>query len=413
MDFTKLVTTVLLNEDAQAEEQAATSAIGFLTSKYSDVQKEYAQKYANYEQFKNAFPNEQNYKSLIYNAANAAVRTVQDSDRYSNIRDIFPILDLVGLVVQSYGRESGPNKPQLAETGYKDFVNRLKASKGAPLEYEPMSPWAKKVKEDFFSGKQKLDLGKARLEAPEFQNQSLYFVIQKLFEMRLVGRSNILKLDNDAPPKSQKFIDQFLFDSRSYINGTKPVPEQSIKDLYNDVSPSLILEVAKNAYDFFEQQADVNLGGLEPLKGKESEAFRLFITNKLDWGLYKTNAEEPKLQTSSLTIFSKLTNKLLSEANSSWADTAVNQMQPKKQQQTNSKPDPFQDENGKSNYSLGKIIANKSQVPAANNLYNSLVKLADYIRKQAEMDWKGLFNALAQMAQALSFGVPNLGGKRT
>lgn len=412
MNFKALVTNTLLHEDENAQEQVATSAIGFLTSKYRDVQKEYAQKYANYEQFRSAFPDEQNYKALIYNAANAAVRTVQDSDRYSNIRDIFPILDLVGLVVQSYGRESGPNKPQLAETGYNDFINRLKAAKGAPLEYEPMSPWAKKVKEDFFSGKQKLDLGKTRLEAPEFQNQSLYFVIQKLFEMRLKGRSNILKLDNDSPIKSQKFVDLFLFDSRSYINGVKPVPEQRIKDLYNDISPSLILEVAKNAYDFFEQQADVNLGGMESLKSKENEAFRLFLANKLDWGLYKTNTQEPSLQTNSLTIFSNLTNKLLSELNSNLGDAATNQMKPKRQNPTE-KPDPFVDENGKSNYSLGKIVANRSQVPAANNLYNSLVKLADYVRKQAENDWKGLFNALAQMAQALSFGVPNLGGKRT
>lgn len=442
MNFATLVKNAILLEQAQNQEEVtANNAAGYLLNIYPKIAQEYKQKYNNYEQFRNAFPTEQDYKALIYNAANAAVRTVKDSDRYANIRDIFPVLDLVGLIVQNYSKAMGGDEKK-ADAAYNDFVTRLKAAKGAPIEYEPLSPWAKAVKDDFFGGRQKIDIGRLKLESPEFQNQSLYFVIQKLFQLRLSGRAGILKLDDPKiPDSSQKFIDKFLFEPNSYISGAKPMPEQNIKDLYNDVTPDLILEVAKNAYSFFEQQADVNLGGIKALEGKQNEAFKLFITNKIDWGLFSTN-----LQTNSLTTFSSLIHDLLNEMSNKGSLAAYQQgyqaafpSKPSSQQiksqvlknvgqtrkgtqsskysedplqQTSEKPDPFKDANGKSDYSLGKVIAAKAQVPAANNLYNSLVKLADFLRKETEADWKGVFNALGQIAKGLSMGVQTVGGKR-
>ena len=439
MNFATLVESMFLcEENAEQAEMTANNAAGFLLKLYPKISQDYKQKYNNYEQFRNAFPSEQDYKAFIYNAANAAVRTVKDSDRYTNIRDLYPVLDLVGLVVQNFSKAMGGNE-QKAEAVYTEFINKLKASKGAPIEYEPISPWAKSVKDDFFAGRQKIDLGKLRLESPEFKNQSLYFVIQKLFQLRLIGRSGILKLDDpNIPTKSQKFVDKFLFDTNSYISGTKPVPEQGIKDLYNDVSPNLLLEIAKNAYAFFEQQADVNVGGVGALEGKKNEAFKLFLTNKIDWGLYKANSTVPPplpkpqpatlppgappppgtLQTAGLTTFNSLAKRILNEMVSGTgmaglkATTQKNQSQEPKEETSEEKPQPFLDKNGKSDYSLENLIVHKAQVPAANNLYNSLVKLSDFLRKETQADWKGVFAATAQIAQALSFGVPTQGGKR-
>lgn len=413
-NFKKLV-NLIEQQDAAAQDETVTAnnASSFLLQKYNKLAQDYNDKYKTNYNF--VFPSEEDYKGLVYSATQAAVRTVKDSDRYPNIKQMFPVLDLVGLVTQSYYK-GAQDASKTAESRYEDFVRKLKASPGAPLEYEPMSPWAKAVKEDYFSGKQKIDIGKLRLESPELQNQSIYFVVQKLFQVRMTGKANILDLsDSNIPKKSQQFIDQFLFNPNAFISGQKPIPEQQIKALYNDVSPSLILEIARNAYEFFVQQADVNAGGIKNLKGTTGasvDAFKMFLNNKIDWQLLKTNQTQqpaPNLQTSGLTTFSKLVHKLLAEANSSWGDKAVSQM---KTQTAPSKPNPFMDENGKANYNLQNIIKHKAEVPAANNLYNSLSKLADYLRKQSEgMNWGRIFDAASKIAQGLSMGVPTVGSK--
>lgn len=410
MDFKKLVMEQVNQADPEEEKAKSSAAFLLKPEVYEKLKKTYIQKYGNFESFRNSFPPEQDYRGLVYTAANAAVRTTKDSERYPNIRDIFPLLDLIGLVVRAYSNTSNLGEKG-AEKELNDFITRLQSSQGAPIEYNPIDNWAKAVKDDFFGGRQKIDLGKIRLENPEFQNQSIYFVIQKLMQLRLTSRAGILKLDDpNIPKKSQQFVDKFLLDPNSYINGTKPVPDQQIKDLYNDTTPMLLLEACKNAYIFFEQQADLNIeGGVKSLAGQTKEAYSLFINNKIDWGLFKSKQPATNLQTSSLTKFSQLTNKLLSEANSNWGDKAVSTMKPKASEPIK---DPFKDENGKNNYSLGKIIASKNQVSQANNLYISLVKLADYLRKEIQFDWKGLFDAASKIVQGLSFGVPTQGGKR-
>ena len=407
INFEKLITSVLVREQsADDEDQLANSASSFLLGKYSNLAQNYTDKYTQAYNF--AFPVEDQYKSLIYTAANSAVRSVKDSDRYPDIKAVFPILDLVGLTTQEFRRgQASQQSNKDAERQYEDFIRRMKASPGAPLEFDALSPWAKMVKTDYFGDKQKIDIGKLRLEAPEFQQQSLYAVIQKLFQLRLLTKQNILNLnDPSIPPKSQKFIDQFLFDPNSYLSGQKPIPEKQIKALYDDTTAKLILEVSKNTYEFFAQQADINIGGTQSLGPKQAEAYKQFLNNNINWDLYKaqetnTQASNSTLQTSSLTTYSSQINKMLNEI----SGLATN---PKEIQAQ--KPNPFE---GEKAYTLGRVISGKAQVPAANNLYSSLVKLADYLRKETEANWKGVFDALKTIGQALGdFGIPDVGRKR-
>ena len=199
-----------------------------------------------------------------------------------------------------------------------------------------------------------------------------------------------------------------MFDPNAYISGRKPTPEKQLRQLYNDVSPELLLKVVKSAYLFFEQQANANLDqGTKAFGNNINNIYKLFLQNKINWNTYKT--QEKTLETSSLTIFSNTVKQIIAEANSDWGNAAVNSMKPKPPEE---KPNPFVDKNGVGLYTMGNIIQHKEQVPEANALYKALVDLGNAIRKQAEFDWKGVFNAVGNIAQGLSLGVPTLGGKR-
>lgn len=376
----------------ETEEAKAGSIQQFLTDpkKYDSIKIVFNNRYdTTYKSFYK-FPEKMEYDNIIRTASFNAIRGTKDSSKYQNIRSIFPLLDLVGLLTQVYKIEQKPTLVKASLDVYNDFINKLEASKGSPLEYQPNSVWAKDVKLDHFNDQDKLNFGGIVLNSPDFGPQSLYFVILKLLEIRRKGMSGILDLKKIPPSKN--FIDSILFDPNSYITGKLPIPGNDIKALYNDVSPQLILDVARKAYELFKQQMESKLGNDKALQNiQEREAFKLFLTNQVDWNKYKS------IENASIDIsFNELYKSVLNEQ------------------------EPINAEESKSNdffdttktlfpYRLENIIKHKNDVPQAGNLCTSLERLANFIREKAKLNVAGILQGTAQLAKGLSFGAKAMG----
>ena len=191
-------------------------------------------------------------------------------------------------------------------------------------------------------------------------------------------------------------LDKILLNPDSFIRGKLPTPGDDIKALYNDVSSQLILDVAKKAYELFVQQVESNLGNKEAFKSpiEEHQAYKLFLNNQIVWDKYKTMQNDSFEQS-----YENLYTQMLNEYDK--VNEPPDNVDPKSKI--------FNIEKNKFPYTLKNIIAYKAENPQTNNLYNSLEKLANYIREGTKRDIHGMFSGAAQLAKGLSLGVKNMG----
>ena len=432
IDFQKLVSCVLLNEQTpplvtaptpigneekiksedNSEQTKAENAQKFLLDpkKYEEIKITSNQRYEKVYKSYYKFPEKPEYDNLIRVACFNAIRGTKDSSKYPTIRSVFPVLDLVGLITQVYKTEQKATITEASMRVYGDFIIKLKTSVGAPMEYQPDSTWGKDVKMDHYEDQQKINIGSVVLNSPELQSQSLYFVIMKLLEIRRKGKSGTIDLTKIPPTKN--FIDKILFSPDSFIRGKLPTPGDDIKALYNDVSPQLILDVAKKAYELFIQQVESNLGNKKAFKSsiEEEQAYKLFLTNQIVWDKYKT-LQNDSFKQSYENLFDQMLNEYDYTDASRVLGDRYNQDTEVNDSLTVAKPESkiFDTEKIKFPYTLKNLIAYKADVPQANNLYNSLEKLANYIREGTKRDIRGMLSGATQLAKGLSLGVKSMG----
>ena len=373
------------------EEQGVKTIRDFLNKKKDNIVDTFNGKFEKFSpdsSSKYKFP-ESAFSGIIDIGIFNAIRGTKDSSKFEEtIKYVFPLLDLIGLLVDA--KRSNVE----FDEAYEIFIVNLKGYTGNPLEYQPKSEWGKQVKQDYYNKQTKLDVGKIVLSSSELQNKSIYFVILKLLEFRRTGKSG--ELDLEKIPESKTFIDKLLFDPNSYISGKLPVPAQDIKALYNDMSPSLILDVAIKAYNLFTQQAKTYAPNLD--ENQYKEVFKLFMDNNVDWGKYNSASTQSRVlqqsqQNASFDSTLELLYKtLLTEENET----------------TTLKP--FE---GDKTYVLKNIQRNSKAVPQAGKLYESLETLANYIRVEAKKDVVGavskVLSGAEQLAKGLSLGVPTMG----
>ena len=400
-----------IKSDNTTEQAKAENAQKFLLDpkKYDEIKSVSDQRYEKIYKAYYKFPEKQEFDNIIRVACFNAIRGTKDSSKYPTIRSVFPVLDLVGLITQVYKTEQKATISEASMRIYGDFINKLKTSVGAPMEYQPDSTWGKDVKADHYEDQQKINIGSIVLDSPDLQTQNLYFVIMKLLEIRRKGKSGTVDLTKIPPTKN--FIDKILLSPNSYIRGKLPTPGDDIKALYNDVSPQLILDVARKVYELFIQQVESNLGSKEALKSpiEEEQAYKLFLNNQIVWDKYKT------LQNDSFEhSYQSLSKQMLNELDYTNPDRVLgnhNQNTKPEEQSDNVEPESkvFDTSKNKFPYTLKNLIAHKTEVPQAGNLYNSLEKLANYIREGAKRDIHGMLSGATQLAKGLSLGVKNMG----
>ena len=397
-----------IKSDNTTEQAKAENAQKFLLDpkKYDEIKSVSNQRYEKIYKAYYKFPEKQEFDNIIRVACFNAIRGTKDSSKYSTIRSILPVLDLIGLIIQVYKTEQKANINEAAVRVYNDFINKLKTSVGAPMEYQPDSAWAKDVKADHYDDQQKVNIGNIVLNSPELQSQNIYFVIFKLLEIRRQGKSG--NIDLSKIPSSKKFIENILLNPNSYIEGRLPIPGDDIRSLYNDVTPQLILDVAKKAYELFIQQTESNLGSKDAFGSpvQEKEAYKLFLNNQIDWNKYKS-VENASFDVSFEHFYKNL---VCEQELKSAVEVAMDKTTPSETEKGQDKSSKiFDTSKNKFPYTLKNLIAHKTEVPQAGNLYNSLEKLANYIREGAKRDIHGMLSGATQLAKGLSLGVKNMG----
>ena len=239
------------------------------TTQYSIIQKEFTAKYKD----KFPFPNEQEFLNIAWTAVNAFSRNTKDSEKYPNLMDYYPILDLFASLFQILkGGGGDATEGKLIVTKFLEKIKDPKTS-SIPLDYLAMNQWARDVKADHFTNN-KQDIGQARLEAITPKDMGIYSTILYLLAIR--RKMFAPKVPIDKIPVAPGFIKSIFFDSQFYIKGQKPMPGKDIELLYNDTSCSLLLKLAQAAYELFIQQKISILNADEQLPN-EAELYAAFM----------------------------------------------------------------------------------------------------------------------------------------
>ena len=440
IDFEKLVGNFLIEADSNIEKTTVTA---FLKAPLADDQTPYQVLKKAFETHYNSqlfpFLTEEEFYDMAYNAANSVVRATKDSDKYPKIVNSYPLLDLFALLSNELKKGSQGNK-ETAKSILDSFVERLLDSNNPkiPLEYHPTNTWAKSVREDYVS-ETKQEIGKARLDTIN-PNYGIYATILQLLAIRRNAAK--LKIPVDKLPPANEFVKKIFFDPQVYVKGQKTLPsDDRLKLLYNDTSANLLLRIAMSAYALFKQQLNVTIG--EENVRDEGKAYAEFLGDgtttpkrPMNWNGHskeeKTTTTEPTPVTRIVSSFDNslelLHKEIVNETElKTAAEIATGRFSSPEKVSTEPKPEseekdqklptimpPFKNKQGSYEYTLGNINKFKTEVPAAKNLYNQLLNLANYIQQEAmKPDWYersvGAMSGATQIAKGLSLGVPTMG----
>ena len=425
--FEELVNHFIAEADANDDKEAKEGISGFLNSNnvYNNLKKAYEDKYTNKTLF--PFPGTANdLVSLAEIVATSYSRSVKDPTRYQNLLAVYPILDLLAQLYQIY-KKGGSKSGDAANSITNAFVEQLKDPNVSdiPMEFPARTPWVKDIKKEHYASSRQ-DLGKARLDLIN-QNLSIYSTILYLLSIR--RESFKLKIPVAKLPPADNFIRDIFFNPQVYLSGKKPMPDEKIQALYNEITSELLLKISNASYQLFLQQAGNNLGidskTSKPNFKDEPRAYAEFLgtgaltaAKEMNWQAHKkmetasTSSEgaASPIMSSFDQSFELLTNELLSEKD--WLpshygeDGDVEDTSPS----SDATPlKPFEKQQGQFVYDLEGIKTFRNEIPQANNLYDQLTNLANYIQKESSIDWlgkaAGVVGGASKIAKGLSLGV--------
>jgi hypothetical protein len=450
--FEELVESFLLEQDA--DEDTKKGMAGFLTPEvYSTLKAAYETKYANKELF--PFPTSiGDLNNIAQTVVTSFPRSIKDPKRYQNLIAVYPLLDLFAQLYQVY-KKGGSGNPVDAKAITENFIKQLKDPNVSdiPMEFPTKTVWAKDVKKEHYSSTRQ-DLGKARLDIIN-PNLSIYSVVLYLLAIRKQALKP--KIPVDKIPPADNFVKDIFFNPQVYLSGKKPLPDQKIKALYNDVAVEDLLKISNAAHELFIQQATNNLGidskTQKPNFKDERRAYAEFLgsgalvpTKPMDWMIHKkteeTSPQNLTPQNASFNQSFELFNKQMlneikptsrttytstgsrttatsgpgvvtsdSAQSSSTQSSEENKSKTPDDKQTNLKP--FEKQEGQFVYDLASLKNYQNEIPQVANLYNQLMNLANYIQKEGSVDWmdkiSGGLSGATQIAKGLSLGVPTMG----
>ncbi len=453
MDFESIVEGLLLEVDeapqassaATEEAEAKTVAKFFEGSKYNKLQTAFNTAYGKrvYRPGFSVFPNQAAFTNLVYNASQNSIRDTKKPGVFPDFIYIFPLLDIISQVKAIYVATNPKENPtSIADKALDRFLAKLEKYKDTlPMDYNADDAWATSVKEAFInSNKKKLDVGSLKL--PAFANYSLHYTIFKLLEQRKLSYS--AKIQIDKLPKTNEVVETVLFNPDAYTSAEQVFPDLKLKSFYHGVTPSLLLSVAKSVNNLFEQQLREKLRNadydkIEANAGIKKQALEEFYKDQLDWKKYSSKQASPQeppannlspVQSSFDDSFKLLSKQMLNEITDpaiiSRVKANVGRSAAARQTSKFGSPKPDQEQeptkNDRTNertfvdnkYTVGEVIKYANQkVTAAEEVHDSLSKLADHIRTEVESNLLNkITNALSkatQIAQAAMFGTKMAG----
>jgi hypothetical protein len=464
IDFESIVEGLLLEADdasqpdsADVEENEAKTVYAFFKNNYGSLKDAFVSAYGTrvYIPGFSVFPNELAFKNLVYNASKNSIRDTKKSNVFPDFMYIFPLLDIISQVKAIYVESKSSDKPDtIAKEALNAFVNKLKTKykNTLPMDYVADDAWATTVKESFLSSNKK-QINVGALKLPAFANYSLHYTIFKLLEQRKIGYN--AKIEINKLPETNKVVEKVLFNPDVYTSAEQIFPDLKLKSFYYGVTPDLLLSVAKSVQNLFEQQAREKLSEedytkLETNTMLKSQMLENLYKNQLDWRKYgakKTSPQQEQLAQSIVSqdfdqSFELLSKQMLNEMkptsrttySSDGSKTTTTSgpgvVNVKSTTTTTTPPsskvaqaNPKEDAPSKitqtfidNKYSVGEIIKYTNQkVTVAEEVHNSLLRLADHIRTETERNVlgkiSGALSGAAQIAKGLSGGVPTMGGR--
>ena len=426
IEFEELVERFLVEADADNDKETKEGISGFLNSNnvYNNLKKAYENKYTNKTLF--PFPGTANdLVNLAEIVATSYSRSVKDPTRYQNLLAVYPLLDLLAQLYQIY-KKGGSKSGDAANSITNAFVEQLKDPNVSdiPMEFPARTPWVKDIKKEHYASSRQ-DLGKARMDLIN-QNLGIYSAVMYLLSIRREAFK--LKIPIAKLPPADNFIRDIFFNPQVYLSGKKPMPDEKIKTLYNEVTSESLLKISNAAYQLFLQQAGSNLGidgkTSKPNFKDEPRSYAEFLgtgaltaAKEMNWlGHKKTETVSAPVEGATPIMssfdqsFELLTNELLSEKDwlpSHYSDAGDEKNTPSDEDSTPLKP--FEKQEGQFVYDLEGIKTFRNEIPQANNLYEQLTNLANYIQKESSIDWlgktAGVIGGASKIAKGLSLGV--------
>jgi hypothetical protein len=339
-------------QEATKEDQQAKDVTQFFdTNHYNELKTAFETKYKNLEL---KFPTEDEFKNIVYTAANNSIRNTKDPTAFANVALVYPLLDLIAQV-----KTSLKNK-QNAEPAYKGFLKRLNGSQGTPLDYVPVDPWALSVKQEYFT-RDKAELGELALN--KHTDKSILDTILALLSARrkqvvkkLTFKKDVSKnVDPNKIPNALNFVKDLIYYPERYAGGNVPIPPK-LTGLYDIDSARELLTIGRLAKAFFQGEAGKIQPPLE--QSKFQEAYEAFLNNNplkdenFDWTPYQqqknqedqSQEEEQTTNTESFNLLYDQLYALLSEKNAKQRRKARRQREREQQTNTDNNPPADQDQ---------------------------------------------------------------------
>ena len=421
IDFARLVEEAVLLDEVEATSTSTSSSAEVETlnqffksaNVYKTLQPIFTKKYGT----PFPFPSEVEFNNAASTAANSFSRYTKDADKYDEkfLMNAYPLLDLFAQLYQVLKGRAGGNVAE-ANKILKTFIQTIQKDivPPIPLDYPAIIQWAKDVKADYFAAN-KQEIGQARLDSIQPRNLGIYATILHLLSIRRTSFKT--KVDLNKIPPAQEFIKKIFFNPQVYINGTEVAPsDEKVALLYNEITVKNLIEIAQAAYQLFKQQL---ISIVNPKDGKiqdEQRAYAEFLGNgeripapTFDWNKYNQQQNNEIMAAESFDVLLK------TAYNTHLAEQALEQTEfefnDKRSQNSEQALRPFEKELNVFEYNLDSIKKFKQNVPQAETLYNKLLGLANFIKKEQETDLKGIVQGIGQAAKGLSLGVPSMGSR--
>lgn len=408
-----------LSEEEQSK-QDTSSIFRFLTTGSPVIFEELKTLWKNFKNYK--FCNEEELNIICANVVSFKPRSTKSPEKFSNIQDTFPLLDLIACLYEQnfkgkYNIDKAPDTYKTFKTRLEELFKTNKYPK--PLDYNCLDPWAQSIKTDILSGS-KQELGKLRLN-DQPKPASIYELVFNL----LAIRKKILfpKLTPELKMlNGQAVVDKIMLQPWSIVKGTSPINNEKIRSLYDDLTVREIVDVSLAAYKLFVQQAETF--GVAIINGIPDEnLYKAFMgkggAKPVPWSIYQSQEQQTPINASFDQTFELINKQLLGENNNTDPDynrrmqDAAQQPQNPTQTQTQiENPQQASDTELKAfeikpgefvyNFELIQQAKTKFKIVEASNLLKELEGLANYIKTKEQRDILGAIN---QIVGAMSLGV--------
>lgn len=291
------------NKEQKPDEEKIKSIQQFFTPQvYNELKAAFENK-PEYKKLELKFPTEDEFKNIVYAASNNSIRNTKDPTDFPDLAIVYPVLDLIAQIKTNLKS----NQPNEVKGTFTKFLDRLKKSQGAPLDYVPVDPWALSVKQEYFT-RDKAELGELALQ--KHNDKSIMGTILSLLSARrkqvvkkmTVKRDVSKNIDPNKIPNALNFVKDLIVHPEKYAGGNVPIPPK-LAALYDVDSARELLNIGRLAKAFFVSEA----GKVQPPVSDDrmNEAYEAFLNNdpqkdkNFDWSPYQqqtTQEEQPPKQ---------------------------------------------------------------------------------------------------------------------